>query len=250
MCVFRHVCVLGGDLQGLITPRWILITVWWDTQHQSQSTNALAVNHFNEYILFWPFLRLFCVFHITVPFPHYSFSLLALLNIHTQTFQLFLISHPSWSFFLTNAFFFLVSLSYAILFLLQSKSTIIRQTRSCCAGTQSAQRFRVLCGNMKIRLGSCRCQATALAASAPSCRCPSALMQQGITPASCSWKTARAYGQLKLSQCPQQVRCNFGKMVYVLLCDVLFFLDQGYYFRITESWRTSCQICRDNEPWV
>jgi len=100
---FFCACVCGGDLRSLITPRWILITVWWDTKHQSQSTNALAANHFNEYILFWPFSELFFVFHITFPLPHYSLSVLALFYIHTLPFNSlfhssslsFSLSHPS-----------------------------------------------------------------------------------------------------------------------------------------------------------
>lgn len=81
-----------AGLWSLITPRWILISVWWDTKHQSQSTNALATNHFNEYILFWPLSELFFVFHITFPLPHYSLSVLALFCIHTLPFNS--LSHP------------------------------------------------------------------------------------------------------------------------------------------------------------
>lgn len=81
-----------GALWNLITPRWILISVWWDTKHQSQSTNALAANHFNEYILFWPLSGLFFVFRVTFLSPHYSLSALGLFYIHTVPFNLF--SYP------------------------------------------------------------------------------------------------------------------------------------------------------------
>lgn len=87
VCVFLRWCVHAGVLLSLITPRWILITVWWDTEHQSQSSDALVANHFNEYILFWPFCELFFVFHITYPFLHHSLSVLALFCIHTLPFN-------------------------------------------------------------------------------------------------------------------------------------------------------------------
>lgn len=89
-CVFMWKCV---SLWGLITPRWILISVWWDTKHQSQSADALAANHFNGYILFWPFSELFFVFHITSPLLHYSLSVLGLFYIHTVPFNS--LSHPA-----------------------------------------------------------------------------------------------------------------------------------------------------------
>lgn len=99
-------------LWNLITPRWILISLWWDTKHQSQSTNALAANHINEYILFWPLCELFFVFHITFPWPNYSLSVLGLFCIHTLPFNSlshfhsfclsFSLTHPSFVLFLFN----------------------------------------------------------------------------------------------------------------------------------------------------
>lgn len=110
MCVC--VCVV---LRSLITPRWILISVWWDTKHQSQATNALAANHFNEYILFWPLSELVFVFLINFPLPYYALSVLGLFYIHTlpfkslsqpflllylSSFRYFSLTHPSFWFFL------------------------------------------------------------------------------------------------------------------------------------------------------
>lgn len=94
-----------GGLWNLITHRWILISVWWDTKHPSQSTDVLATNHFNAFILFWPLSGLFFVFHITFPSHHYSLSVLGLFCIHPLPFNslsypvlhLSLISYPSFS---------------------------------------------------------------------------------------------------------------------------------------------------------
>lgn len=111
MCVF--LCVCGWGLWCLITPRWILIPLWWDTKHHSQSSNALAANQVNEYILFWPFSELFFVFHITFPLPHYSLSVLALFYIHTLPFNtpcLPASSSLQTVFFFTNSSFLLTSL--------------------------------------------------------------------------------------------------------------------------------------------
>lgn len=85
-----------GGLQNLITPRWIFISVWWDAKHPSQSTDALAANRFNEYILFWPFSGLFFVFHIGFPpSPHYSLSVLDIFCVHPLPFHS--LSHPAFA---------------------------------------------------------------------------------------------------------------------------------------------------------
>lgn len=207
-----------AGLWSLITPRWILISVWWDTKHQSQSTNALATNHFNEYILFWPLSELFFVFHITFPLPHYSLSVLALFCIHTLPFNS--LSHPVMllffpstclSFSLTHlsfGFFPFVSSLFNIFPPLSShapfpspqllsashpqlKPPNMPQRWSWCAFTQSGLRSKVSIGNTRIRAASWKCPATVLAASPPLCLCLSPLRQPGTTPAPYSWKMVR-----------------------------------------------------------
>ncbi len=211
-----HVCV---GLWSLITPRWILISVWWDTKHQSQSTNALATNHINEYILFWPFAELRFVFNITFYLPHYSLSVLGLFYIHTLPFTS--LSHPvapfscpscvSFSLTHLSSFFSFVStllnilLSYPPSFLSccfashpQLKPAATPQSWSWNAFTQSGPRSKVPLGDTRIRVDSYACWATALAASSPFCLCPSPPTQLGFTPAPYSWKTGRPSGQHKL----------------------------------------------------
>lgn len=142
--------VWGGDLRSLITLRWILITVWWDTEHQSQSTNALAVNHFNEYILFWPFSEL-CFFHIPFSlitlylfltfskFTHYPLTHFLILSRSFSPLP----PHPQLFFPLFSLYLF----TFSLLILLsptphlqfKSKSTL--QLWSYCASTQSCPRF-------------------------------------------------------------------------------------------------------------
>lgn len=189
MCVFfMRVCV---GLWNLITPRWILISLWWDTKHQSQSTNALAANHINEYILFWPLCELFFVFHITFPWPNYSLSVLGLFCIHTLPFNSlshphslclsFSLSHPSFVLLLFNIFFPFSPLHSPLLHP-QLKPGISPRSWNCCASTQSWAKSKVPVGNTRIRVASYTWR-TVLVASQLPCPCPSPTTQLGTTPA-------------------------------------------------------------------
>ena len=262
MCVFWCVC---AGLWSLITPRWILISVWWDTKDQSQSTNALAANHFNEYILFWPLSRLFFVFHITFPLPHYSLSVLGLFCIHTLPFNspshpVSLLSPPSYlSFSLTHRsprfLLFLPSLTFSLPRSspfpsaphLQLKPATPPQSCSWGACTRSCPRSKAPSGRTRIRVTSCTRKPAALAASAPLCPCQSPLTQPGTTPAPCNWKMGRPSRQRKLWRCPMKVG-EGGMVSQTPVCFLIFFINSILWAQ--ESRQTSCQLNGDNQPWM
>lgn len=249
-------CVWGG-LWSLITPRWILISVWWDTKHQSQSTNALATNHFNEYTLFWPLSELFFVFHITFPLPHYSLSVLALFYIHTTPLNhpltlllTVLFSHSSFWILVILLYHYLsssrVSSRAPLSSLLYITSTV--KTRPYPSKLELdcfyKERSQVQSADWKHQNKSRRLQMQSNSPGKITTVVPLPLTPDLAGNYTCTLRLKN--GQVVWATVT--LRSN-GRWFDCVPCQRLVFIC-SIISLAQEFWQTSCQLGGDNEPWV